>query len=81
MSIASKIKKIVATACSTENKKINCEDISLEHNLELDLGADWLINIEIFFAIEDEFEYEFNDNDLEKMKTVGDLIEHIKLVA
>lgn len=43
-----------------------------------DLGADSLDLFQIISALEEEFDIEFENEDAEKIKTVGDAIEYIK---
>ena len=43
-----------------------------------DLGADSLDLFQIFSALEEEFDVEFENDDAEKIKTVGDAIEFLK---
>jgi len=46
-----------------------------------DLGADSLDLFQIISAFEEEFNIEFENEDVEKIKTVGDAIEYIKKVT
>ena len=43
-----------------------------------DLGADSLDIVELVMAIEKEFDIEIPDDDVEKMRTIGDAIEYLK---
>lgn len=43
-----------------------------------DLGADSLDIVELVMTMEEEFELDIPDEDAEKMKTVGDVINYIK---
>ena len=54
------------------------EQISLESRLVEDLGADSLDVVELIMAFEDEFGVALPDEDIEKMKTVADIINYIK---
>jgi len=42
------------------------------------LGADSLDTIELVMALEEEFGFEINDSDAEKITTVGDAIKFIE---
>jgi len=46
-----------------------------------DLGADSLDLFQIISALEEEFNVEFDNDDVEKIKTVGDALEYIKNVV
>jgi acyl carrier protein len=60
-----------------EQLSISDEDmITTETTLE-DLGADSLDLVEVIMAIEDEFDVQIKDEDLESIKSVGDLINYI----
>lgn len=64
--------KIIAEQLGISESEIN-EDTSFE-----DLGADSLDLFQIISALEEEFEIEFENDDAEKIKTVGNAIEYIK---
>ena len=53
-------------------------DITPEKDLVRDLNIDSLDTIEIAMACEDEFEIELVDDDLEKIKTVGEFYELVE---
>ncbi len=67
MSVESKIKEIIA-----EQLGINEDDIAAESSLSDDLGADSLDIVEIAMALEDEFEVEISDADIDNIDTVKD---------
>ncbi|SHE27460.1 acyl carrier protein [Alkalibacter saccharofermentans DSM 14828] len=54
------------------------EDITLNADLMEDIGADSLDIAEIIMAIEEEFNIELNEEDIEKMKTIKDLVEYLE---
>ncbi len=54
------------------------ERITLETNLEEDLGADSLDAVEIIMAVEDEYDVEIPDNIAEEMKTVSEIITYLE---
>lgn len=43
-----------------------------------DLGADSLDLVDLLMSIEDEFDVEIPDEDVEKIKTVGDLVHYVE---
>jgi acyl carrier protein len=67
MSVESKIKEIIA-----EQLGIIEDDISAESSLSDDLGADSLDIVEIAMALEEEFEVEISDADIDNIDTVKD---------
>ena len=71
--VEQRVKKIVA-----EQLGVNEADVKAESSFVNDLGADSLDTVELVMALEEEFECEIPDEDAEKMKTVGDVINYIK---
>lgn len=68
-----KIKAILAEQFDEEEDKI-----TLDTTLTDDLGADSLDLADVLMAIEDEFEVEIPDEDIENIKTVGDIVAYIE---
>lgn len=56
---------------------IDSSEITLEKKFS-DLGLDSIDMVELFIAIEDEFDIEIGDKDSEKIKTVGLLVDYLK---
>ena len=56
----------------------NEEDITAETTFVDDLGADSLDIFQIIMGIEDAFDIEIENDDAEKITTVGDAVEQIK---
>lgn len=54
------------------------EQINLTSRLVEDLGADSLDVVELIMSFEDEFGVSLPDEDVAKLKTVGDIIDYIK---
>ncbi len=54
------------------------EDISRETSFSEDLGADSLDLVELIMSLEDEFELEVLDDDVEMITTVGEAETYIK---
>lgn len=67
--------KIIALIADKLNKKV--ESISLNSRLVEDLGADSLDVVEMIMAFEDEFGISLSDEDVEKMKTVKNVVDYI----
>ena len=56
----------------------NEEEITLETDIAADLGADSLDVVEMIMSIEDEFDVEIPDEEIENIKTVGDVVNYIQ---
>ena len=54
------------------------DTITPETNIVDDLGADSLDVVDLLMSIEDEFEIEVPDDDVEKLRTVGDVVKYIE---
>lgn len=54
------------------------EEVKLEASFIDDLGADSLDTAELVMAFEQEFGISIPDEDAEKIKTVGQAIDHVK---
>ena len=70
------VEKIINTI--TEELLIKPEDITPETSLIDDLGADSLDLIEIVMKLEDLYDIQIEDDELEKIVTVQDVIDYIK---
>lgn len=68
-----KIRAILAEQFDAEE-----DSITLETSLTEDLGADSLDLADVLMAIEDDFEVEIPDEDIENIKTVGDIVSYIE---
>lgn len=58
----------------SEQLKIEKEKITMESRLTEDLGADSLDAVEIIMSLEEEFNVEIDDSNLQETKTVGDIV-------
>lgn len=68
-----KIKTILA-----EQLDVEAETLTMETDIAKDLNADSLDVVEILMSIEDEFSVEIPDEEIENIKTIGDLVEYIE---
>ncbi|MGH4122324.1 MAG: acyl carrier protein [Clostridium sp.] len=68
--------KIRATIAS--QLSIDEEEIKMESSFMNNLGADSLDIVELIMALEEEYDIEIPDEDVEKIATVGDVVEYIK---
>ncbi len=71
--VLEKIKVILA-------EQFDVEEDSLKNDTDLqdDLGADSLDVVDLLMSIEDEFEIEIPDEEIENIRTVGDLVNYIE---
>lgn len=72
MDIFAKVKSIISEQLGVEE-----DEISMETSFE-DLDADSLDIVEMVMAMEEEFNLEISDEDVEKIKTVGDIVRYIE---
>ena len=68
-----KLKEILAEQLDVDANSITQESMLIE-----DLGADSLDAIDIVMSIEDEFKIEVPDEIIEKIETVGDMLNYIE---
>ncbi len=54
------------------------DSMSMESDIAADLGADSLDVVELLMTIEDEFDVEIPDEEIENIKTIGDLVKYIE---
>ncbi|MDD2573235.1 MAG: acyl carrier protein [Bacillota bacterium] len=72
--ILDKVREIIADQLGVDE-----EDIVSDARFLEDLGADSLDLVELIMALEEEFDLEIPDEDAEKISTVGDAVEYIKV--
>ncbi|WP_230398692.1 acyl carrier protein [Novisyntrophococcus fermenticellae] len=68
-----KIKEIVAESLGTE-----VDSLTEQTSFKEDLGADSLDLFEMVMALEEEFNVEIPTDDLENIKTIGDVDQYIQ---
>lgn len=61
-----------------EQLGVNAEQVTPEASFIDDLGADSLDTVELIMAFEEEFGAEIPDEDAEKLKSVGDVLNYLK---
>ena len=71
--VLEKVKAILAEQFDVEEDKITADT-----DLQEDLGADSLDVVDLLMSIEDEFEVEDPDEEIENIKTVGSLVSYIE---
>ena len=68
-----KMKEMIA-----DQLEIDASEVTLESRFKEDLDADSLDLFELVMALEDEYEVEIPSEELEDMKTVGDIVNYLK---
>ena len=68
-----KMKELIA-----EQLSVDAESVTEASSFKEDLGADSLDLFELVMALEDEYSVEIPAEELEKMSTVGDVMEYLK---
>lgn len=72
---------------SIENRVINIlaaegnageHEITIQSDLRNDIGLESIDTINIMFELEDEFNIEISDQDMENVKTVGDIVTFVQ---
>lgn len=71
--VLEKVKAILAEQFDVEEDKITADT-----DLQEDLRADSLDVVDLLMSIEDEFEVEVPDEEIENIKTVGSLVSYIE---
>ena len=71
--VLEKVKAILAEQFDVEEDKITADT-----DLQEDLGADSLDVVDLLMSIEDEFEVEVPDEEIENIKTVGSLVSYLE---
>lgn len=56
---------------------IDAATITADTNLIEDLGVDSLDIVEMFMEVQDEFDIEIPDEDVDSIKTIGDMADYI----
>jgi len=72
MSNFEKVQEIIADKLGAEKSKITKEASFID-----DLGADSLDTVELIMKMEEEFEIEIPDEEAEKLKTVGNVVDYL----
>ena len=68
-----KVKELIS-----EQLDVKADDITEASNIQDDLGADSLDVVDLEMALEDEFDVEIPEDQVENIKTVGDIVKFIE---
>lgn len=71
--VLDKVRKIIV-----EELKVDEKNISMETRLIEDLKADSIDSIQLIMALEEEFNISISDDTVQKIKTIGDIVEIIE---
>ncbi len=71
--VLEKVKMILADQLEVEE-----DTITADTDIQDDLGADSLDVVDLIMSLEDEFEIEVPDEDIESLRTVGALVSYIE---
>lgn len=67
------IKNVIA-----ENLNVDLDEITMDADLQDDLGADSLDAVELAMALEEELDVTIPDDVFAEMKTVGDIVKYLE---
>ena len=68
-----KVKDILVAQLDVEEEKVTMEASIID-----DLGADSLDLVDLVMSLEEEFDVEIPDDQVENIKTVGDIVKYIE---
>lgn len=71
--VLEKVKAILSEQFDVEEDSITTDTV-----IEDDLGADSLDVVDLVMSLEDEFEIEVPDDQVENIRTVGDIVKYIE---
>lgn len=71
--IFEKVKNIIVDQLDVDEDKV-----TMNANIQDDLGADSLDIVDLVMSFEDEFDLEIPDDQVENIKTVGDVVKYIE---
>jgi acyl carrier protein len=78
LTIEPRLRKIINDHLGGCESRPFAEDFPLESRMRQDLGADSLDQVELAMVIEDKFNIEITDEDVDRWKTAGDVLRCIE---
>ena len=72
MSVEERVKNIVV-----DQLEVSIDKLTMETTFE-DIDADSLDIVELVMALEEEFDLEISDQEIENIKTIGDVVKYIE---
>ncbi len=73
MSTNEEVREIIA-----EQLDVSVEDVTKDKSFTDDLGADSLAIVELVLAFEEKFDFKIPDDEVDKLRTVGDAYKYIE---
>jgi acyl carrier protein len=73
MNLEERVKNLVISQLGVDASKVTNDSSFID-----DLGADSLDTVELVMAFEEEFDMEISDEEAQKLRTVGDVINYLK---
>ena len=68
-----KLKEIIMDQLDVEE-----DEVTMDANIQEDLDADSLDMVDLVMSVEEEFDLKIEDEEVEKIKTVGDIVSFIE---
>ena len=72
-SVFDKVKSIIVEQLDVEEDKV-----TMDADIQNELGADSLDIVDLVMSFEEEFDIEIPDDQVENIKTVGDIVKYIE---
>lgn len=66
------------TSILVDQLDVDEEKITMEASISDDLGADSLDVVDLVMSLEEEFNIEIPDEEVENIKTVGDIVKYVE---
>ena len=63
---------------SVDQLDVDEDAVTMEASIQNDLGADSLDIVDLVMSLEEEFDCEIPDEEIENIKTVGDIVKYIE---